>query len=386
MKTTLLSRHRLVGSQLQHKPFEDKSPDSARRMPRRVSPKAFLEKHSIGMPGKTGARRRRRVADCDFVVPRPKDYSCIEDCNYRVCQLKEICQTYKLRKGGNKDELSSRAYNYLRLSHYAAPIQRAGRRYLARLYVASRGELWQRPSSWTNREDCISLESWNNIPPTRYFTHKVRPGTVYGYDIASLSTYVQQAKVPSDPYTRERFTPDLLTRLGRAVRLGRMLGVCRDAPAQNDAAAAPDAPAPLPPVAQLANNLFSAMDAHDFYTSAQWLMDLPLAHLAHFVRLLQDAWHYRGDLSSDTRREICPPNGRPFSGVRAVELTDIELEDAQRIVLGIIAKLVTTGVSRERQYLGVCYVLGTLTLVSPAARSGCQWLYESFALPDNETG
>ena len=43
--------------------------------------------------------------------------------NYRISQLKEICRHYKLKLGGNKDELTNRVYNYLRLSKYSKRIQ-----------------------------------------------------------------------------------------------------------------------------------------------------------------------------------------------------------------------------------------------------------------------
>ena len=88
-----------------------------------ISPKSFIQKYSISLSKKT-SRRRKKVTDHQFTIPTFDNYMFLEINNYRIAQLKEICRHYKLKLGGNKDELTFRIFNYLRLSKSAIKIQR----------------------------------------------------------------------------------------------------------------------------------------------------------------------------------------------------------------------------------------------------------------------
>jgi hypothetical protein len=97
------------------------------------------------------------------------------------------------------------------------------------------------------------------------------------------------------------------------------------------------------------------------------------------MRELMDIWTYRAQLTVETKRQICPPYGDPFSNMA----TFIQLQNCQDInilricILPILEKLVNSGVDRDNKSLGTYYVLAALTLVNSDAASSMPWLYQS---------
>ena len=82
---------------------------------------------------------RKKVKMKDFEIVKYKDYDKILEFNYNVKQLKEICSNYKIIKGGNKEMLIKRVYNYLKYSYYANKIQKIMRGNLTRYLFKLKG-------------------------------------------------------------------------------------------------------------------------------------------------------------------------------------------------------------------------------------------------------
>ena len=127
-----------------------------------ISPKSFMQKYSISL-SKKPIRKRKRITDNNFVIPTYDDYMFLETNNYRIAQLKEICRHYKLKIRGNKDELTFRIFNYLRLSKTVKKIQRFALAYMANMYSKCRGENWCKPSTWINDTDFLKSFEFGEI-------------------------------------------------------------------------------------------------------------------------------------------------------------------------------------------------------------------------------
>ncbi len=54
-----------------------------------------------------------KVSDTNFVIPTMQNYDYLKKFSYNNSQLKIIAQNYKLKKSGNKNELTSRIYSFL---------------------------------------------------------------------------------------------------------------------------------------------------------------------------------------------------------------------------------------------------------------------------------
>ena len=113
------------------------------------------------------------------------------------------------------------------------------------------------------------------------------------------------------------------------------------------------------------------------YTDINWFINLSNNKIVTFIRELYDIWNYRANLSNETQRLICPPNGRPFSNININTLNGISENSLKRKLIRIIKKFIYSSNSIEQRKLGAVYVLSALTLVNVNAAVAMPWLYES---------
>ena len=338
-----------------------------------ISPKSFIQKYSISF-SKNPPRKRRRVTENNFVIPEVHEYMFLETTNYRIAQLKEICRHYKLKLGGNKDELTFRIYNYLRLSTHAMKIQRTAKSYIAKLYLKCRGENWCKPSTWVNDTDFLTLSKWDSISPTQYFTCTSDSGQIYGFDLFTLATYLKKSKTPLNPYTREPFSIKTIERLTQAITLSNAfkINIQHEEPEADTVSLQQS-------IQHRAVSLFQTIDSYNNYTESEWFTCLSKPLLIKFTRELIDIWAYRANLSNDKKREICPPTGNPFYRINVGQFQTMTLINIQQAILGVLEKMVTSGVTQDDKSMGALYILTALTLVSESAREAIPWLYDSVA-------
>ena len=125
-------------------------------------------------------------------------------------------------------------------------------------------------------------------------------------------------------------------------------------------------------------SLFQNIDSLGNYSNCNWFLSLNRNQIIKFVRELADIWSYRAQLSVETKRAICPPNGDPF---RNLNMSLIHISQnfniVRKVVLEVLEKLVNTGVDKDSKSLGAYYVLGALTLVNQDAATSLPWLFQS---------
>jgi len=89
-------------------------------------------------------------------------------------------------------------------------------------------------------------------------------------------------------------------------------------------------------------------------------------------------WNYRAQLSQETKRNICPPNGDPFRNLSMTYIhTEPNMFNIKKVVLEVLEKLVNSGIDKDSKSLGAYYVLGGLTLVNQEAATSLPWLFQS---------
>jgi hypothetical protein len=127
--------------------------------------------------------------------------------------------------------------------------------------------------------------------------------------------------------------------------------------------------------------LFHAMDILGNYTVPSWFLSLSPIHLFKFIRELTDIWDYRLNISSQTKREICPPDGNIFSNFPRTTLISFlsnDIDILRHHILNIMEKLVNSGINTDAKLLGSYYVLGALSIVNPQMLVSTPWL-QSFS-------
>ena len=142
--------------------------------------------------------------------------------------------------------------------------------------------------------------------------------------------------------------------------------------------------APLVPMGEAqtislaATDLFRLIEDLGYYTDPGWFMDLGRAELQRFYIELADIWNHRATLTLQDRMRIVPPTGRVLSVPVSTALI-MQQKALRPLLLKTCKSLVSAAAARSDKQLGVMYVLGALSLVSPGAGTAYPWLTEMFS-------
>lgn len=327
-------------------------------------------------PVPKSARKKTKIIDEEFIIPNFSDYEFIVIYNYRVSQLKDICRHYKLKVSGNKTELSSRVYNFLRLSTSIHIIQKNWRSNLILKYNLMHGPAMIHRKLCVNETDFFSMEPLSQIPYTQFMSYKDVDDMIYGFDILSIYNLLKKGgKTTSNPYNRNPIPKGVRSSLKKLLRIAPMFGDLVDIKIEKpDTHICPEKQLELRVLA-----VFQDIDELGNYTDQSWFEVLGRVQLIKFIRELADIWTYRANLSNTIKREICPPVGNPFRSIDFYALPTLSNDRLKRTSVTLIETFVRGGINVESRGLGANYVLCALTLVSPEAASSLPWLYQSVA-------
>lgn len=319
-----------------------------------------------------------KVPNDDFIIPNEYNYNLITKYSYTIKQLKTIAQNFKLKISGIRSELVNRIYIYLRLSNFIIKIQKIFRGFLLRRYNFYHGPSRLNRSLCTNNTDFISMEDIKLIPYNQFFSFKDKDGFIYGFDILSLYNLIHKSgkiKV-KNPYNRNDIPDFVFKYLSSIIRISKILNINIEILIEDDKTSLS-----LQKTVELRSlELFQNIDYLGNYSNCEWFLSLNRIELIKFMRELCDIWNFRAQLSSEIKRNICPPYGDPF---RHFGLSYINHESdlflVKKYILEVLEKFVNSGVDTDSKSLGCYYVLGALTLVNQNAAMALPWLYQSFS-------
>ena len=342
---------------------------------------------NIGLPKKDTNIKPKKITNDNLIIPTLNNIDILFKHNYNLNQLKVFNKHYKLKQSGNKNEVFTRIYQYLYLSQKIVPIQKVFRGFLQREFKRARGPAFLNRSLCVNQSDFLSMEEINEIPNNQFYSFEDEDGFVYGFDVVSLynllfgevtmSSRIRRI-TPVNPYNRRPITHNVINKVKKLIRLGRILKtpVCTEIENENDECE-------IPSLETRTNNLFQDIDQMGHYTDSNWFLSLNLYQLRRFVRELTEIWNYRAGITREVKREICPPLGDPFSNIQYVQLFVGDddgdgIVSRQTMVLESLEKIIKRGINEDSKALGAYYVLGALTLVNRNAALAMPWLYDSF--------
>lgn len=335
------------------------------------SPRSKIKKYNEKVPK---MRKRRRVSDDEFVILKPGEEEMLSTRNYRVQQLKDMCRHYKQRVGGNKDELTKRIYNYLRLSFYAVKVQRVAKKFLFKKYIKAKGPAFIKRRLCVNDMDFFTMESVKDISMAQFISYKCKDGKVYGFDIMSLYNLIRKGSAPfTNPYNRIELPRELLNNGNYLLQMCKNYGekiITKIEEEEIDSSKELE-------LRILA--AFQKINSLGNYVNHTWLWSLHRVHLIRYVRELVDIWQYRAQLAMEAKRQIYPPHGDIFRGLNLYMLPVSDRDQLRTLAVTVIERLINHGVDYGSQSLGANYALCALTLVSQPARDALPWLYQSVA-------
>ena len=172
-----------------------------------------------------------------------------------------------------------------------------------------------------------------------------------------------------NPYTREQLTTSVFERFNKHYSLLSILGLVF----KNEEEIITNE--------QLLNlkvvDVFQKIESVGFYVDTEWFNHLTTLQLLKYIRELYDIWNYRANLPPTTKIAICPPIGNPFYNIFINNINYLTRDKLKWTTLSIIEQFIINEHSRGDQYLGACYVLQALTLVSQNAANSLPWLYQT---------
>lgn len=336
----------------------------------KISPTSFL-RNRIFEKGLPKPPRHTKVSTEDFYVPSYLEWEFLLKRNYNVSQLKTMARFYKQKVSGNKGELVTRLYNYLKYSNYAIILQKLWRGFLRRNYNKLQGSAAINRKC-VNTTDFLSLNDVADIPYAQFFSFQDN-GQMFGFSAKSLHNLILKNDIPKNPYTREKISDDTIAVFNRFLKYSKLLKENTTITINNDL----DGISLEKRIQLKAHNIFHRIDTFGHVTDTRWFTDLHTNFLIKLVRELVDIWEYRAQLSSNIKRAICPPHGNPFAGIHINHLVTQNSTVLKMNILNIFESLISKSPNRENQSLGAYYILSAITLVSPAAAAALPWLYES---------
>jgi hypothetical protein len=309
-------------------------------------------------------------------IPNFNEYEVLLKYNYNIKQLKQIAKEHKLKITGNKQQLVSRIYSYLYLSHLVIRVQKIIRGCLQRKYNNIHGPAFKNRLLCTNNFDFLSMDELTTIPNEQFFSFKDDDGFIYGFDILSLHNLIYKCNgAVKNPFNQQPLTSKVIENFRSLLRVSRVLKINILTEISDVTKEVSDKKS----VELRALTLFQNIDALGNYSNAQWFLTLNRNQLIKFIRELVDIWQYRANLTNETKKAICHPTGNPFQRLPNFNILQTleNLDEVRKIILEIMEKFVNTGIDKDNKCLGAYYVLGAITLVNNEAATSLPWLFEA---------
>jgi hypothetical protein len=322
-------------------------------------------------------KKVEKISDADITIPTISNYDLILQYNYNKDQLKKFLKHFKLKLSGSKKETITRIYCYLRLSYFVNKIQKIFRGRIQRKYNLLHGPALTKRDICTNKTDFFTMEDLNEIEYSQFISYKDVDDFIYGFDIISLYNLIQKSgKDVKNPYNRMEIPKNVILNMKTLLRLGKLLNIKIDIDIKDVLTEVTDKKS----IELRILTLFQNIDSLGHYSNSVWFTSLSRINLIKFVRELGDIWNYRAQITTETKRAICPPTGDPFRNLSMnYIITEHDLENVRKTILDVLEKIVNSGIDRDSKSLGAYYVLGALTLVNSDAAIAIPWLFQSFS-------
>jgi hypothetical protein len=335
------------------------------------------EKESSNFEERNNVKKEKAVKKCEELSIH--NYDTLLVVKYKMDELKKLCTRYKISKGGNKDDLTKRIYEYCKNSIGPLKIQKVFRGFLCRKLHKMQGPALMDRKICTNDTDFFTMDDMAEIPRTQFYSYRDEDDFVYGFNIVSLHNLIQKEGTRAkNPYNRNEFDNKVKVNVLNMIRLSKVLKIPIEIELKNEV---------MDPAKRMELkilDLFQTMNSYGNYANSEWFMDLPRNLHIRFARELVDIWNYRALLTGAKKQEICPPHGTPFLGTpyftnmaNNTTLNNLSNETVVKYNVQIIENLVKSAVDIDNKMLGTFYVLSALTLVSQPARDAMPWLYDA---------
>lgn len=226
----------------------------------------------------------------------------------------------------------------------------------------------------TNETDFFSTDLVVDISGTYFFSFRDIDTHVYSFDIRSINTIIQKAKIaselPQNPYNRNTIPKYIIRKILRLVKSlqNRRLETEWEPLVP---------PTPQQQVQMKVVDLFSKLNDLNYYTSPNWFIELTFEGQRKLYSEMYEIWTNRAGLNSVQKNAIVPNFSSRLFRCTPWLVMDSTLESYQKLNMNVIKLLISSAEDRNDRIVGAMYVVSALTVVSRGARAAYPWLYES---------
>lgn len=320
-------------------------------------------------------KRKIKIKDENFEILKPCEYLNFLNYEYNVKQLKTILKSYKLKISGNKNELTNRIYNFMKHTYFAILIQSKFRQYLIKKFYTIITQNKYKNITFNNNTDFFTMDNITDICNLYLYIYKDSDNFYYAFKISSLILHIENNN-DKNPYNRVVFSDKLKDDIYFIKNIYNIYSnLCENIIEEK------------PILSRKQKNklriveLFQKIDSLGNYSDINWILNLNKRQIIYFIRELYDIWNYRSQLSDESKREICPPNGRPFYDIPINTLN--RHQDFNYLIetcIKIISNFMECNATDTNKGISALYILSALTLVSDEAADSLPWLYQSVAI------
>lgn len=308
---------------------------------------------------------------------------------YKVRELKEIAKSNKLHISGTKPVLIERIINYFSKVKNVVKIQSIFRMYLVKMIIRMKGLALKNKTICVNDSDFYTLEPLNKINFFDFFSYCDDKNFTYGFDINSLMILFKKPGLVKNPYNRDQIPFNIIKNATIIAKINKYL-FKKSKPIEIENNLYREAV--IEKMRNIRNKevntrieeVFYEIDSLGNYSSSSWFKDLTAELYMNLLKYLYDIWNYRANMPTTVKRKICPFFNPFLDGLENTNIRNREnienIEVMKGICLTVIENIIYTGINNEYRQIGAMHVLSALTLVSPNARAGLPWLYESVDL------
>jgi hypothetical protein len=259
-----------------------------------------------------------------------------------------------------------------KLNISAVVIQKMWRKYSLKKLFSRQGPARNCYSLANNSTELSSLESLETIPKIFFFSFSDSDKNIWAFDIRTLSYLISKSKKVQNPYTRNMFSPEIITKIKARIQ---WLKQRKYQTIYNDNTSFTSE--------QIWNQnvleVFTKMEESGYIVNSDWFHDLDREDHIKFYVKLYDIWAYRIGLSMKEKSAIVPgfnSKNKLFKHFPN-EILEKEEKYLKKLNLNIIQKLVSSSTDKTQISLGVMYVLMALCYVHDSVADTFPWIYAS---------
>ena len=301
----------------------------------------------------------------NFKILDYKSYEELQKWNYTIPQLKQMLKVNKQKVGGRKKDLYDRLYIYFKRNASANKIQYCWLQYILKKYRFNQNRHLDKTVN--NHEDFYTLDNINNISKHVLYYLK-QENHIYAFHLESIEKLIASTGV--NPYNRKKIDINDIASINICLKLATILKLPYKTIEQEVLTEAQIIDFKITDICQ-------TLESHGFMVDPNWFRILTKIQIINYIKELYDIWNWRASLTSQAKSQICPPYGDPFRMIIFNQIHILSMTALKNNLIQILNNFLSAQNDLPNQYLGSCYILQALTLVSYNAAAALPWLYQT---------